>query len=153
VADFDLGGTISDIFSNLTKGVVTYFGQAQQLKQAKKMAKLAASGGGGFPTLGTGNMNFAGGSQMFPSYTPAVYGPQQQDAGMISIGGPYGLNIGDSTPAVRTPRGPAIFQGADGRMYRSIGRPILWSGDLAAFKRVRKVAHKLRSYAGHSRFR
>jgi hypothetical protein len=32
-----------------------------------------------------------------------------------------------------------IIQGPDGRLYRSVGRPILWSGDVAAMKRLKKV--------------
>lgn len=57
------------------------------------------------------------------------------------------------TGAVARARAPSSWATTDpvGRavMVRSLGRPLLWSGDLAAAKRVRRIAGKLGRFVHH----
>lgn len=143
----------TDLLSSLASNAASYFIGQQQQKTAIKIAKAGASQ---LPSLGLG----------YGAQAPS-YGIPSYNAGMLNIGGPYGVTMGDNSPipyetsggvitggsSTARMRVPSIIQGPNGRLYRTLGRPLLWSGDLAAFKRVRKVATKLRSYAGHRSFR
>ena len=74
-------------------------------------------------------------------------------------GGAMILRPGDSVDSLYATRAtsaaPSFFatQAADGRLrwYRSAGRPILWSGDLAAARRVSKVAARASRGRGRPR--
>jgi hypothetical protein len=175
MADFDLTGAISSIVSNLGQGAMQYMAQAQQLKAAKAMAKSMSGGGfGGFPQLGTGNMRFGGSGMMYGfgggappmnaaggvgtvPYGPAAPAPSSTGNSLLDqfLGG-LGFNYGSSAvaaPGAQRVRRPGMFMATDplGNTVpvRTLGRPLLWSGDLAAFKRVRRIAGKLRKYSGH----
>jgi hypothetical protein len=131
-----------DVLEPLAQAGVGYVQQQMQLKQASKLAKLQTQlSSQRFPTLGTGNMAF--GTDM------TVFGV----GNTVNTPIDYGAGVTSGGSSTATMRRSSIVQGPDGRLYRSIGRPLLWSGDLAAFKRVRKIAGKLRSYAGHRSFR
>lgn len=153
MADF----SFLDALGSIAENAASYFIGQQQQKQAIKLAKAGASQ---LPRLGMG----------YGAESPSYPLP-----GGVNVGGPYGVTMGDYLPSqvyapgtsvaamndvtaggsstARMIRRPSIIQGPDGRLYRTLGRPLLWSGDLAAFKRVRKIAGKLRSYAGHRSFR
>ena len=136
----------------LNIGASIYQGQLQ--KKAQRQAIKASSGD--FPQLGLGL---------------AASGPQRgqmtqaRPVGSFQIG-PGGIYLGDSDTSpvgggsmdsVMVPRGPqyAIATTPAGRQklvaIRSIGTPLLWSGDLAAVRRVARVARKLGRFVHHRR--
>lgn len=90
---------------------------------------------------GYGDMNiggpFSGPSGISGFFNQLMYGPQ---------GVP-------PSSAVSRPRAPAVFMTTDplGRQVavRSLGRPLLWSGDLSAAKRVRRVVRKIGGFVHH----
>lgn len=148
--------------------VLNYFGQQQQ---KKAITKLAKSSFGTMPQLGLGYAASPVSSNIYGGYGGAVYGPSQGGAvdssgiwsalgiDNSSVAGAVMQYAGANVPGPVRPRavsGP--FMAADpvtGQqvIVRKLGRPMLWSGDVAAFKRVRRVAGKLSKYAGHRRFR
>lgn len=125
---------------NLAAGI--YQGQVAK-KVAKTQAKAAATD---FPQLGVGL---------------AASGPQR---GMINFslgeGGMQvampGVTSGGSSTAIM-PRGPqygVVMTPSGGQRVvgvRSMGTPLLWSGDFAAVKRVARVARKLGRFVRHRR--
>lgn len=78
--------------------------------------------------IGGGILGFLG-NLLAPSVTSAVQsvlpggGGSAISPGMSSGGGSFG----------------GLMLGPDGRLYRRAGRPLLWSGDVSAMKRLRKV--------------
>lgn len=85
----------------------------------------------------------------------AATGPQRGgllDLYTAAMGGVQGG--GSSTaPSGMQRSGPMYAIGNNGRVYglRSMGTPLLWSGDLAAVKRVARVARKLGRFVHHRR--
>ena len=144
--DTSWGGLLN---TALNIGASIYTGQLQK----KAMKAAIKAGTSDFPQLGLGL---------------AASGPQRgvmqplQNAGYLNIG-PNGIQLGDgsapggSMDSSMMPRGPqyAIGQTASGRQkllaIRSIGTPLLWSGDLAAVRRVARVARKLGRFVHHRR--
>jgi len=134
----------------INAGTQIYSGQVQ-----KKLARQASRGGGDFPQLGMGlaSTGPARGPLSGPSGIPGAqtFGgmqyPAATPAGYLNIG-PGGISMGDSMGPM-VPRGPqyAIVNTPSGAQrlmaVRSIGTPLLWSGDLAAVRRVARVARKL----------
>ena len=102
---------------------------------------------GGAAALGAGAGGLA--ATLLPSPAPMVGG-----------GGAMILRPGDSVDSLYAQRtasaAPSFFatQDASGRLkwYRSAGRPILWSGDLAAARRVSRVAARASRGRGRPRF-
>jgi hypothetical protein len=151
MADMDWGNLLSGVVQN----VGGYFIQQQQMKQAKKLAKIqAGSGGGGFPMLGTGNMSF--GFSSAPGGMAAVqggYGMSPAPAGSVDagyLGQAYNYLVGgaqpsgagcslfipmDSTPRARAM--PLVMQQAPNGSYhywRHVGSPVEFSRDRAICK-------------------
>src|SRR5215831_18621459 len=94
-----LGG-LADVGSTLIKAAMPavnqYLTNSMQLKQAKKIAKVMAPGGG-FPQLGTGNMRFGGLGSM-PAASGMMYGFGDSTPGVMNASGGVG----------NVPYGPAI---------------------------------------------
>jgi len=103
--------------------------------------------------------------QLSQQFSPAGFFPQAQPAGLFDFfgqGGALGLPGGDLTggacitpvPSRQTMRLPARVdvptRDAAGNQrfttFKNMGRPILFTGDVAAAKRVKKVASKLGSF-------
>lgn len=90
----------------------------------------------------------------------AAYLAAPTGAPAVGGGGAMILRPGDSVDSLYAVRAasaaPSFFatQDAGGRLkwYRSAGRPILWSGDLAAARRVSKVAARASRGRGRPRF-
>lgn len=159
IGDIDWGDLIS---KTVTAGTQAYMG-IQQLKAQKKAAKAAAQSMSTFPMLGTGNMRFggamgygyAGGVPLPPG---SVYAMGQPGASMPTVydGGYQDITAGGSSTAPIPvtgfrPRFPAVAMDVYGRPSRPIGRCLLSSGDLAAARRVGKVARKLGTFIRHRR--
>jgi len=118
-----------------------------------------------------------------PGFAPAVYSPSAVPANWQSLlqnlvdpTSPAGALMlpprGSSSPVILRPgdtvsgslfaertvaRTPSFFavEGPNGqlRWFRSAGKPILWSGDLGACKRVNRVAARARARMGGARRR
>jgi hypothetical protein len=152
VADWtDILGKVADIGANI------YAGQLQK-QQVRRANRAAAASTRDFPQLGMGlaSTSPARGAVQMAGYTAGMPMGQVEtsQAGYLRLG-PGGLEMGDTMPSAVMPRGPqyAITQDANGRprllAIRSIGQPLLWSGDLAAVRRVAKVARKLGRFIHH----
>lgn len=70
------------------------------------------------------------------------------------IGGLGGLMFGGSGLPANFGKNVMTATNARGQtvLVRSLGRPILWSGDLAAARRVQRVARKIGRFVHHRRF-
>ncbi len=149
-------GQLADAFGGIAQNLGSYFMQQQQVKQQIKLAK-AMSGGSQLPGMAMG-------------YSAA---PLTGWGSPVGIPGsiPFGMNMGQpvlsggsstALPAMpgaggamgpvmgtgaRVPTQYIVLQTPSGRQVvtgvRSLGRPLLWSGDLAAVKRVGRIARKL----------
>ena len=156
LTDIDWGGLISNV---VQAGTQAYTG-IMQMKAQQKAAKQAAKAMASFPMLGTGNMSL-GYSQAVPIPMPGTSlagmqtygGPQPSSTGNALVDqllGGLGFNYAPAATTIparttgavytcyTTPSGRSAVSG-----YRSLGHPLLWSGDLAAVKRVARVARKL----------
>jgi hypothetical protein len=126
------------------------------LSRALKPVAKAAAGAGmtglpALPTIGTGGMSFPAlttrGAQTIPAGLSLGPGGIAITPNGVPTPNMAGGSMGPRGPVymtVTTPSGRTIVTG-----YRSLGRPMLWSGDLAAVKRVARVRRKLG--AGHRR--
>jgi len=150
--DTSWGGLLT---SALTVGAQIYQSQLAK-KSARRAAKAQASD---FPQLGMGLTASGPQRGQMNAYATPV--------GSIQIG-PGGIYLGDSdqsqvggggamASSAMVPRGPvyAISTNPNGGQrlvaVRSIGTPLLWSGDLAAVRRVARVARKLGRFIHHRR--
>ena len=177
MADFDLGGALSGVVENLAKAGIQYVTQQQAIKQAKKIAKTQAAGGGSFPMLGTGNMGFAapgysltgGGIIQSPSSVQDALNEALNYLGANTGSGETmtGVTSGSSSTAC-----PQLFVAAmpgtmraralgtvlavnpqTGRLHawRHVGSPVLYSGDVAHCRRVTKLLGKASRKLGRGR--
>jgi hypothetical protein len=142
------GGWTGLLQQGLQIGASIYTGQLQK-KAVRKQAKAQAAGGAGeFTQLGMG-LAATGPQRSNPFYTPDS--PMGQV--MSYFGGDAMPDDSGGTSSVgvmgrgRFPTQLIVYTTPSGRMqvggYRSIGTPLLWSGDFAAVKRVARVARKL----------
>jgi hypothetical protein len=143
--------------AGLQVGADIYTAQLQK-KAARKAAKSGAVGGAGdFPQLGMG-LAATGPQRSNPFFTPDS--PAGQIAGYFGFGADQGdssMDSGMSSVGVmgrgRFPTQLIVYTTPSGRQqvggYRSIGTPLLWSGDFAAVRRVARVRRKLG--VGHRR--
>lgn len=146
----------------LNIGASIYTGAVQR-RQAKAQAKAAAND---FPTLGMGLA--ATGPQRGGMLYALGGGPSQTRVGIFDASGAgvgYSSSGGampdDGTGSVavmgrsRFPTQLVVYTTPSGRMqvggYRSIGTPLLWSGDFAAVRRVARVARRLGRFVHHRR--
>lgn len=149
-------------------GAQIYTGQVQK-QIARQQARAAAPMARDFSQLGMGLASTGpargpvgmpqrplGPGGFVPTGAMSFNAPVEQ-AGYLRLG-PGGLEIGDNGGAMAgdmIPRGPqyAIVATPSGRQklvaIRSIGTPLLWSGDLAAVRRVARVARKLGRFIHH----
>ncbi len=146
------GGSSGFDFSGLLGSAISagasVFQTISAAKQSKGMVKALIGAGGGLPklpTLGTGAMAFPSGIQ------PADFnlGPRglaiTRPGDSMDMGGGSGMGRGGPVYlCYTTPSGRSAVSG-----YRSLGHPMLWSGDFQAVKRVARVRRKLG--AGHHR--
>ncbi len=180
MAEFDFGGALTSLVQNAGSYFIQQQQLKQAAKIASRQAQLPQLGmgyGGMAPQPRYPGMMYGYGAS---SSMPVPYNAPSMPADLVipglgqlsdylkklGLGGDSGGG-GTSTVGPYRPeyggeggtgqpvryRRPSISQDAYGRLSRPLGRPLLWSGDLAAFKRVRKIAGKLRRYASHSRFR
>lgn len=153
--------TWSDLFKQATDiGVSLYKGITAD-KAAKKAAKAMSGvgqyyGGGGYGPMPYGGrgMGWRGGPGFPGGMSYGYSGPPSSSPGIGSsiaegLGIPEGVinYFGGSTAPTRrsvsyecytTPSGRSAVSG-----WRSLGHPLLWSGDMAAVKRVARVRRKL----------
>jgi hypothetical protein len=137
-------------------GAQIYTGQLQKKAARQATKAYAKSGAGDFTQLGMG-LAATGPQRTNPFYTPDS--PAGQIAGYFGFGdtGDTSMDSGMSSVGVmgrgRFPTQLMVYTTPSGRMqvggYRSIGTPMLWSGDFAAVRRVARVRRKLG--AGHRR--
>lgn len=142
---FDWGGLFStalDIGGNIVKGL--------QYNKAQRKAAKAASGVGAY----YGGMGYAQGG----SYLPAMpgFGASAATDAFGPVLGPVVDYFNPSAGAGgRFPTTYTIYTTPSGRQaiggMRSLGHPMLWSGDLAAARRVGRVARKLGRFVHHRR--
>jgi hypothetical protein len=137
-------------------GAQIYQGQLYK-KQQRQTAKFAAGGSAGdFPQLGMG-LAATGPQRPNPFFTPdSMVG---QAASYFGFGADQGGSMDSGMSGVgvmgrgRFPTQLVVYTTPSGRMqvggYRSIGTPMLWSGDFSAVKRVARVRRKLG--VGHRR--
>lgn len=139
--------------TGLEIGTNIYTGQVQR-RAERQQARMAKSQSKDFPQLGMGL---------------AATGPQRTRIGIFdasgagvgyeSMGlGEGGMANGDTSSVAvmgrgRFPTQLIVYTTPSGRMqvggYRSIGTPLLWSGDFAAVKRVARVARRLGRFVRH----
>lgn len=133
------------------------------------------SGGLMFPSLGGSNQGIYGGPSMLNFGSSSVETGTGVGAGIGGLlgdlaGGPLGgalgalgggglgalggLMFGGSSLPANFGRNVMTATNAKGQtvMVRSLGRPLLWSGDLAAARRVQRVARKVGRFVHHRRF-
>ena len=132
--------------TGLSIGAQIYQGQLYK-KQQRQTVRASASD---FPQLGMGL---------------AATGPQRTQIGIFDssgagIGYTGGAMADDGSGSMvavgrgsRFPTQLVVYTTPSGRMqvggYRSIGTPLLWSGDFSAVRRVARVARKLRAFTHH----
>jgi len=137
--------------SGLEIGAQIYQGQLQK----KAMRQAAKASSSDFPQLGMGLG--ATGPQRGTMTQARPVGSVQIGPGGIYLGDSDTSQVGGNMGSAMVPRGPqyAIGTTASGRQQlvaiRSIGQPLLWSGDLAAVRRVARVARKLGRFIHHRR--
>ncbi len=154
------GGWADLLTTGLNIAGQVYQGQMQKKAERKAAKAATASSSTDFPQLGMGlaatgpqrNQDLFGG--LIPGNTP-----------LGQLGNYYGFGTGgamdDQTSSVavmgraRFPTQLVVYTTPSGRMqvggYRSIGTPLLWSGDFAAVRRVARVARKLGAFRSHRR--
>lgn len=145
-------------WSGLLQGALNIGAQIYQGQLAKKAQRQAAKAGASdFPQLG---MGLAATGPQRSGGTPTgasgigVWGPggffgaqSALDAGGAGMDDGSGMSSVGVMGRGRFPTQLIVYTTPSGRMnvggYRSIGTPLLWSGDFAAVKRVARVARKL----------
>lgn len=139
-----------DVLGGLAQGAASFIidkknakMQQKAMNQQVQIARYQAKAASAMPMLGmgyaatplSGGSGFPGGVTMMPAMPTAQPINWVQDLG---IGGPLGNML--------APRSGVTYSlTANGRVTgtRSLGTPLLWSGDLAAVRRVGRVARKL----------
>lgn len=145
------GGSSGFDFSGLLGSAISagasVFQTISAAKQSKGMVKALIGAGGGLPrlpTLGTGAM-------AFPTSNADLYlGPKGLNItppGVSAAPAEGVTRMGSRGPVYLCYTTPSGGSGVTG--YRSLGHPMLWSGDFQAVKRVARVRRKLG--AGHHR--
>lgn len=155
----------TNVISQGLQAGIGYVNNQMQLKQAKKMAKAQASGGGGY--YNPGIMGFSGAP--LPTYSVGQVGPAV-GAGVGVLGGIMsGLGLDPTNPQSYLGQAVDQVQGQScqkfrvaaaqkavpislisdvnpytGRMHwwRHVGQPILFSGDVSHCRRVNKLLGK-----------
>lgn len=133
------------IFGSVLKIGKGLFGKAKKLisggsskvATAAKAAKKAAASPTGQRVIAAGGAALGAGGAV----TTLLPSPRGQNSGgsMMAGGGGGGA------------RGPSIIVDGAGVAWRRAGRPVLWSGDLTAVKRVNKAASRARRASGSRR--
>jgi len=140
--DSGWGGLFS---TALNIGAQIYQGQLQ-----KKATKAAIKAGtSDFPQLGLGLAASGPQRGVMQPLSSNYYGGNAMAGGVVSGGSSTasGVMVGAPRPqyiVYQTMNGNQVVTGV-----RSLGRPMLWSGDLAAVKRVARVARKLGRFVRH----
>lgn len=134
----------------LNIGAQIYQGQVQ-----KRDDRRAARSARDFPQLGmglaaTGPQRTPGGSGIGAWGPGGFFGYQSSEGGDATMDQSVAVMRGSRFPTqlivYTTPSGTMHVGG-----YRSIGQPLLWSSDLAAVRRVARVARKLGRFIHHRR--
>ena len=142
-SDSGWGGLFS---TALNIGAQIYQGQLQK----KAMKAAIKSGTTDFPQLGVG-LAASGPQRGVMQPLGYNFGGNAMAGGVVSGGSSTasGVMVGAPRPqyiVYQTMGGNQVVTGV-----RSLGRPMLWSGDLAAVKRVARVARKLGRFVHHRR--
>lgn len=142
------GGLLGSVFGKVLKvgkGLVGKLigGGSSKVAKAAKAAKKAALAAAKSPVVQAATI--AGGTELaVQSMLPGASAPVMQ-------GGAVPIQLPDGTMTMARMRTPSIIYDATGRAWRRAGRPVLWSGDLSAVRRVNKAASRARRASGSRR--